>query len=36
LTLLDENKKEIQNKISTIDDIYNYSEQLINAAKKYL
>jgi hypothetical protein len=36
LTLLDENRKEQHNKISSIDDIYNYSEQLIDAAKRYL
>jgi hypothetical protein len=36
LTFLDENKKEIHNKISSVDDIYNYSEQLINSVKKYL
>jgi hypothetical protein len=35
LTFLDDNKKEIHNKISAIDDIYEYSEQLINAAKKF-
>jgi hypothetical protein len=36
LTFLDENKKEIHNKISSLDDIYSYSEKLINTAKKYL
>jgi hypothetical protein len=36
LTFLDENKKEQHNKISSLDDIYNYSEQLIETAKKYL
>jgi hypothetical protein len=36
LTFLDENKKEIHNKIGSLDDIYNYSEQLINTVKKYL
>ena len=36
LTFLDENKKEIHNKIEIIDDIYNYSEQLIETATKYL
>jgi hypothetical protein len=36
LTFLDENKKEAHNKISSIDDIYNYSEQLINAANKFI
>jgi hypothetical protein len=36
LTFIDENKKEVHNKISSIDDIYNHSEQLIEAIKKYL
>ena len=36
IAFIDENKKEIFYKISTIDDIYNYSEQLINAVKKYV
>jgi len=36
IAFFDENKKEVQNKISTIDDIYNYSEQLIETATKYL
>jgi hypothetical protein len=36
LTFIDENKKEIHNKISSIDDIYNYSEQLINTLNKFL
>ncbi len=32
--LFDENKKEIKYELSTIDDIYNYSEQIIKAAEK--
>ena len=36
ITFLDENKKELHNKIETLDDIYNYSDQLIDIAKKYL
>ena len=36
IAFFDENKKEMQNKISVLDDIYNYSEQLIGAVKKYL
>ena len=36
IAFLDENKKEIHNKILSLDDIYNHSEQLINSAKKYL
>jgi hypothetical protein len=36
LTFLDENKKEQHNKLSSIDDIYKYSEQLIETVKKYL
>jgi hypothetical protein len=36
LTFLDDSKKEIHNKISSIDDIYGYSEQLITAANKHL
>jgi hypothetical protein len=36
ITFLDENKKEIHNKISSLDDIYDYSEQLIDSAKKFL
>jgi hypothetical protein len=36
LTFLDENKKEQHNKISSINDIYGYSEQLISAAKKFI
>lgn len=36
ITFIDENKKEIHNKIEAIDEIYNYSEQIINSAQKYL
>ncbi len=36
IALLDENKKEIHNKITSLDDIYNYAKQLIEAATKYL
>jgi len=36
ISFFDENKKEERNKMLSLDDIYNYSEQLINAAKKYL
>lgn len=36
LTFIDENKCERHSKISSIDDIYNYSQQLIEAATKYL
>ncbi|MCC8039027.1 MAG: type I restriction enzyme HsdR N-terminal domain-containing protein [Bacteroidales bacterium] len=36
LTFLDENKKELHNKIKSIDDIYNFSKELIAAASKYL
>jgi len=36
IAFLDENKKELHSQISTLDDIYNYSEQLIEAAKKHL
>jgi hypothetical protein len=36
IAFFDENKKEVQNKISSIDDIFNYSEQLIETAAKYL
>jgi hypothetical protein len=32
--LFDENKKEIKYELNTIDDIYNYSEQIIKAAEK--
>lgn len=35
LALFGDDKKEILYKISLIDDIYQYSEQLINTAKKY-
>jgi hypothetical protein len=36
LAFIDENKKEIYNKLSSIDDIYNYSDQLISAVKKII
>ena len=36
LTFLDENKKEIHNKIKSIDDIYNFADQLKEAALKFL
>lgn len=36
ITFIDESKKEVHNKIASIDEIYNYAEQLINAVKKYL
>jgi hypothetical protein len=36
ITFIDENKKERHNKINSIDEIYNYSERLINETKKYL
>jgi hypothetical protein len=36
LTFFDESKKEQHNKIQSIDEIYNYSEQLTEAVKKYL
>lgn len=36
LTFLDDNKKEQHNKIASIDDIYNYADQLIATASKFL
>jgi len=36
LVLLDENKKEISYKIESIDEIYNYTQQLIDAVVKYV
>jgi predicted type IV restriction endonuclease len=36
LALLDENKKEISYKIASIDEIYNYAQQLIDAVIKYV
>lgn len=36
ITFVDDSKKEIHNKINTIDDIYNFSDQLIAAASKYI
>lgn len=36
LTFLDEQRKERHNKLTSLDDIYNYADQLIAAASKYL
>jgi hypothetical protein len=36
LTFVDENRKEQHNKILHIDEIYNYTDHLIDAVKKYL
>jgi hypothetical protein len=36
ITFIDENKKEQHNKINAIDEIYDYSTQLINEAKKFI
>jgi hypothetical protein len=36
ITFLDENKKEVHHKISSLDEIYDYSEDLTNAIKKFL
>ena len=36
LTFLDDDRKEIHYKLESLDDIYNYSEQLIEVAKKYI
>jgi len=36
IAFLDDNKKELLSKISALDDIYGFSEQLIEAAKRYL
>ena len=36
ISFIDDNKKELQSQISTLDDIYCFSEQLIEAAKKYI
>lgn len=36
LTFIGEDKKEIRNKIDSIDDIYNFTEQLTEAVRKYL
>ncbi|MEW6104563.1 MAG: type I restriction endonuclease [bacterium] len=35
IALLDENKNEIKHEIASLDDIYKYSQQLINIAKAY-
>jgi hypothetical protein len=36
ITFIDENRKEQHNKINSLDDIYNYSENIIAAAEKYI
>lgn len=36
LVFLDEDKKELYNKIKSIDDIYNYRDELVSAAKKFI
>lgn len=36
IALFDENKKELRYKISDLDDIYNYTEELIKTAEKYI
>lgn len=36
ITFIGEDKKEQHNKITSIDDIYNYTQQIINAAIKYI
>ncbi len=36
IALFDENKKELKYKISNLDDIYNYTEDLISTAKRYV
>jgi hypothetical protein len=36
MALLDENKKEISYKIASIDEIYNYAQQLIDSVEKYV
>ena len=36
IVFLDENKKEVVNKIQSIDEIYSYADKLIDALKKYL
>lgn len=36
LTFLDDNRKEQHNKLTSLDDIYNYSDQLIAAASKHI
>jgi hypothetical protein len=36
ITFIDENKKEQHNKINSLDDIYNYSDNIIAAAEKYI
>ena len=36
ITFVDEAKKEHHNKIATLDDIYQYADEIIAAAKRYL
>ena len=36
LTFLDDDRKEIHYKLDSLDDIYNYSDKLIEIASKYL
>lgn len=36
IAFLGEDKKEVKNKISSIDDIYQFSDQLIEAARRYM
>jgi len=36
ISLFDENKDETKHRISSLDDIYNHSEELINIVKRYL
>ena len=36
VAIMDDNKKEVKHKIDVLDDIYQYSEDIINAAKKYV
>lgn len=36
ITISDENKKPVRFDISTIDDIYNYADQIIDSCKRYL
>lgn len=36
IAIMDDNKKEVKHKIDVLDDIYQYSEDIINAAKKHV
>lgn len=36
ISLIDENKVEVKHKIDSVDDIFNFSEQLIETAKRYV